>query len=471
VAVTLFFLRDPVQFVGDFSLRAGFLARDLPTERLFPQAFPLDVAVNASLPRALMQFGFSPTTALQVVGCATAFLFTWAGIAFVRAAGARQSALPAAALLVLGGGWLVHFAGYNKFGPLLLGWMVAGAGFALMANRGKGLLVFVTGVAVCLLSHRAGFLIVPIAALVLAWAWTSATNLRARSPIAVAAVLLAILALSMAGRAWNLLFGVDFATHLAMPGAAAHASPWLLRITDAVNALFFVTPLWPVGIAAYGMIASGPHRAALSRIVLAALAIQSASLIFVTSTQGNVRDWDVSTTAGMIFGLATAYALAWLWSRGRARGALAPATTVTIATAIALWACALVEPLQLKRIETHLRAQPGWTDAQKAHALDFLGIYSLNRGRFDDAARHFESAAGVAPNPRYLYQASLAFLGAGRFDDAANSAWRVVRANPARGAPWWVLAKIATASGDSTAAAAYADSARARGSLSPPPEL
>ena len=476
VGVLLFFLRDPVRFVGDFDLRVGTLAVELPPSRMFPQAFPLDLLVNVSFAQALMRLGLAPQLALQAAGSAMAFAFTLAGLAFARAAGARGAALPAAAGLLLGGGWLVHFAGYDKFGPLLVGWTLAAAGAVRLARHGTGAWLLAAGAATCLLAHRAGYIALPAAAAAFALAWRTASP-GGRPPLAIAAAGVGVVALVMLARTWSLILSVDVGAHLAPAGVPAHQSQGLLRVTDALNVLFLLFPLWPAGLLAAWTAplsrggGSGARRFPLTPVAALALAAQAVFLIGTRAGQGDARDWDIFTATALVFGLVAVYAFVQWWGQGARPPALAPVLTITVATSIALWGVNVSKPLELRRAETHLAARPAWRDAQKARAHDFLGLYAFTEGRFGDAARHFEQAIQVAPNPRYIYQQALALLRAGRLAEAREAARTAARKAPDKGDPWWILAKAASLTGDSAGAAAAADSARARGSTLPPAGL
>jgi tetratricopeptide (TPR) repeat protein len=476
VAVVLFFLRDPVRFVGDFDLRVGTLATALAPSRMFPQAFPLDLLANVSLARTLMQLGLAPPVAMQAVGSAMAFAFIVAGLAFARAAGARGASLPAAALLLLGGGWLVHFAGYDKFGPLMVGWTLAAAGAVRLARQGTGAWLLAAGAAICLLSHRAGYVAMPAVAAAYVLAWRSAPP-AGRAPLAIGAAAVAGVALAMAARTWSLITSVDVAAHLAPAGAPAGQSQGLLRVTDALNVLFFLLPLWPAGLLAAGY-ARAPRAAgvragrfSLAPVAALALAAQAVFLIGTRAGQGDARDWDIFTATALAFGLVGAYGFIRLWARGSRPAALAPVVTITLATAVALWGVNVSRTLQLARAEARLAAQPAWRDSQRAQAHDFLGLYAFNEARYDAAARHFEQAIEAAPNPRFFYQAALAHLRAGHIPAARDAAMQAARRAPDKGDPWWILARAASLSGDSARAAACLDSARVRGSTRPPAGL
>jgi Flp pilus assembly protein TadD len=150
--------------------------------------------------------------------------------------------------------------------------------------------------------------------------------------------------------------------------------------------------------------------------------------------------------------------------RDRVPGALVPAASVTaaVAAAIALWGIHANEATALARIEGMLDNRPRWSETARAFAFDQLGIRAINASRFDQAARLLEKAIVAAPNPRYFHEAGLAYLGAGRLEDARVKFAHTITLTPNVPDPWVGLARVALARGDRESARAYADSALAR---------
>jgi tetratricopeptide repeat protein len=481
VFATAFVLRDRILFVGDSALRAGALSLDVPMARLFPQAFPLDLAINVHLARVLALQGLNPLTALQLVGALLAALFTLATLAFLKSIGARGALLPAAAVVLLGGGYLVHFAGYDKYGPLLVGIALAAAGAARLARDRRGAWTLALGTTICVLSTRVGYTILPPALLAYLLAWRHGTH---RPRIAAAAGFTLLIALAMLPRAIDILLGFDRQVH--MPGGAvartlgsSGAPDLLVRLSDALNVLFFLVPLWPAGVAAVlGVRAarsSAPVRGSgLAAVAALALALQLAIVFAIRARQGVARDWDAYVGAGLVVGLVTAGALvSWWRAAGGGAGSAAggrtgtsmtrpAAVTVALACAVALWGLHAGESMSLRRLEAQLAASPAWGEAARAAAYDRLGLRALRLGRYEEAARHFERATAVAPNPRFLYQAGLAYLGAMRLDPAEAAFRRSVQSYHHIADPWVGLARVSLARGDSLGAMTCLDSALAR---------
>jgi tetratricopeptide (TPR) repeat protein len=470
-------LRDPVLFVGDAALRAGALSLDVPMARLFPQAFPLDLALNIGLARGLAATGLGPLAALQLVGAALAVVFTLAALAFLRAIEARGAALPAAALVLLGGGHLVHFAGYDKYGPLLVGMALAAAGAARLARDGRGAWTLALGTVIALLATRLGYAVLPPALLAFLLAWRRGTR---RAALFGAAGLTAIVALAMLPRTLDILVGFDLRVH-APGGAVARslespgAPDLAMRLADTLNLSLFLAPLWPAGVLAWLGVRRLRHRAGgdrrgLGGVAWLALALQLAIAFGVRARQGVARDWDAYVGVGLVLSLTTAAALVHHWRGGAGRGregagvpvTLPAAVTLSLACAVALWGLHTGEAMALRRIEAQLAARPAWSESARAAALDHLGLRALRLERFEEAAGRFERASAIAPNPRFFYQAGLAHLEARRLDRAEVSFREANRRYRRIADPWIGLARVALVRADTLGAVTCLDSALAR---------
>ena len=480
VGAIVFALRDPVHFVGDSGLRVGMLATRYPAAQLFPQAYPLDVLVNAHLARALTGFGLTGEQSLDVLGALMAALYAAIGLAFVREAGGRGRMIPVCALILLGGGAMIALPGYDKFGPLMVGTALAALGALRLSRSAGGAWSLAAGTAVAVLSHRTGYLIVPAAALAFLQAFRAAKNPSLRGNLVAAAVVTGLVSAALLPRTMQLLLRFDLATHVFAPAPsgmpAGGPGNLLLRLSDVVNLLFFMTPLWVVGATAGLFLlrsrkADGVVRTSLAPVAALALAAQLVVALATRGQQGPARDWDMHSGLGVILGLVTCHLLIRAARVADLRSLWVPLGTGALAITISLWSVFANEPAQLRRIEGQLRGRPSWDVAARARALDFLGLRAFNLGRFEEAANEFERAVEVAPNPRYFYQAGLARWRAGQPAAARELAIESARRAPRNADPWWVLAAVARAAGDSSRMAACLDSARVRGSTGPPPGL
>ena len=471
VMLVLFALRDRVRFAGDFDLRVGQLGLEVIPPALLAHVYPLDQIINYDLARVFWKAGLDPATALQVTGTLMGGLFALIGFRFLRAAGARGAALVAGALALLGGGTLIHFAGYDKFGPLLVGLALAALGAVQMARTGRGAWTLAAGVSAAVLSHRSGYLAVPAAAWVLARGLGTG-DARQRREIRVAAAGMIVAIFAMSSRTYHLLLEFDRPMHL--PGgavtqarAAGEAPVALLKITDFLNALSLLAPLWLAAGAALVTRARAPgsKAARFSLAVPAALALGAFFLLLfgVEPGGGWSRDWDVATGPGALAALATAYILVNAWSDAGARSTLAPAATLALAASVALWGVHASEAMSLERVKMIVTAHPLPSASMRTGVYDFWGVRDLNGGRPAEAAEHFEQAIAIGgPNPRLVYQAGLAYLGAGQWEKARSSFARTASLNRGIADPWRGLARVALIERDTLAALAALDSVLAR---------
>ena len=514
--LALYNLRDPVRWVGDLTTRIGQLTLDAPIAKVFPQAAPLDRWVNIVIARHIKDARLDVTVALQLIGAIVGGLFTVAALAYLRAAGASRATLIASATMVLGGGYMLHFAGYDKFGPLLVGVALAAYGAVRLAREGRGAWALGAGIVVCLLSHRSGFLLVPAAAWALVQGLRRAPDRRARIEVIAAAVAILVAAGFMLPKALHLLETIDRKQNLEGPKVAGGTllarlfADAATRSADALNLLFLLVPLWPAGLAAawlargsaapreekpappatpavgaraavtataaFGTPAAAranlaatarsaakddAPRFSLGPVALLAVAPEVALLLVARGAQGAMRDWDMHVGAALVVALATAAALLTIWRRMGAGGSLAPVVTTALASAIALWGTQVSEPLQLARIQQQLAERGAWTDGAWARAHDFLGVRALQQQRAEDAIRELEAAAAVAPNPRFFFQIGLAQRMLMRFDDARASFEKAHRLDPRLADAWVGFALLAFDARDWRKVEACAESALA----------
>jgi len=471
--LALFNLRDSVRWVGDFTTRVGQLTLDAPIAKVFPQAAPLDRWINIVIPRNIIGPGLDVPMALQLVGAVMGALFTFAALSYLRAAGASRTTMIASATLLLGGGYMLHFAGYDKFGPLLVGVALAAYGAVRLAREGRGAWVLGAGTVVCLLSHRSGFLLVPAAAWALVQGLRNAPDRRARIEVIAAAVAILAAASFMLPKALHLLETIDRKQNLEGPPIAGGA--FLVRLVanaatrsaDAINVLFLLAPLWPAGLAAAWLERRGvaakdePQRFSLGAVALLAIVPEVALLLVARGAQGAMRDWDMHVGAALVIALATAGALLTIWRRMGASGSLAPVVTTALACAIALWGTQVSEPLQMARIQPQLSNRGAWSDGAWARAHDFLGVRALQQQRAEDAIRELEAAAAVAPNPRFFFQIGLAQRMLMRFDDSRASFEKAHRLDPKLADAWVGFALLAFDTRDWRRVEACAESALA----------
>jgi hypothetical protein len=465
--IVLFLLRDPFRFVGDSSMRLQTIAYSRPPTALFPQASPLDLLINFHLPRLLHQSGTPVEIAMQAVSACVGGAFVWATLRTLDASGVAGPGRIAGALVAVAGAHMVHFAGYDKFGPVLLGIALAALGAVRLARGSGGALPLALGTAIAVLSHRSGLLVVPPALWVGVRAWRAEPSPAGRRTLALCGLLpLAALAV-VVPPAFRLFTGLDLKVH--MPGGAVQKSlasrdaPGLLvRAADFVNGVLMVAPLLPAGIAAALALrgdpdARGRRRFGVAGPLMLAFALQAGLLIAVGATRGSGRDWDVTTPAGTLAAIGSGCALARLWQRDR-RG-LAAAVTCAAALVIALFGIHVSEARARRRVTMLLDARPAWSPTARAYAHDFIGLRAFSLQRWDESVVEFERAIDAAPNPRYFLQLGASHAAAGRPQAALAPFRQGLALDPTMQEAWFGLANAAWALGDTAMARAVMDSA------------
>jgi hypothetical protein len=467
MAFALFLLRDPLRFTGDSALRMGQLELARPIPGLLEHVYPLDLLLNFSAPRAIATLGIAPADALQLVTAIVGGCYAFVGLGFLRAIGARRASLAAGTVALFSGGTLLHFAGYGKFGPLLLGIAIAAWGAAEIALRNRGPWGLALGVAIAVLSHRSGYLLVPAAAWVLIAGYRSAAPGRRPAFLAAGAGLTAALVV-MLPRSLELVLHFDRAVHLP-GGNVAHARlavgapPLLLKLSDALNVLGFLAPLWLAAAAA--ALARhpppGPARGSRGLGVPGAIALAAFSLILLGVEPGGgwARDWDVATGCGALAAFASAYVLVGSWGNaGRAA-----AVPLALALTLAAWGIHVDAAIGMRRVATLATGRPALSDPIRAGLCDFLGTRELNAGHPAAAADWFQQAIMVGgPNPRLVHQSGIAYLRAGDLPRARAAFMRAAASSPAVAGPWVGLSRVALLERDTLAAIAALDSALTR---------
>jgi hypothetical protein len=461
--VSVYLPRDPLHFTGDFAQRVGFFRSTESIVRLLlARSFPLDTIVNYEIPRWLVARGMSALDAMFLVGAVLGGAFVFVACRFARAAGARGAALPATVLVLIGGGAVLHFAGYDKFGPLLLGFACAAVGVVQAARGKRGLGWLTVGTVIALLAHRSGYLALP------AVAWTLVQSYRHtaahRRGVLIAALIVLATAAILMPRAAKIISSFDRPMHL--PGGAVAESrvsrgapPLVLRASDTANAVMFIVPLALLGLAA-GVARLRRRSAAetserkpgsfsLAPSAWLTLAASLALLLAVEPGAGWARDWDVATGPAVMLSFLAAGLLARTWERARSPR-IAPALTLGLASTIALWGLQTREPVQLARLHALLEARPPLSRATRAQWHDFLGTRALNAKRPLEAIDEYRLALEGSPSPRLFTMLGLAQLSAGQKDSARAGFTHAVALDPNTLDAWMELARLAFVEGDTT---------------------
>ncbi len=456
--------RDPLHFVGDSGLRLAAITVRGDTGTVFPQAALLDRVINLHLARALADaLPIEGADALQVVGAALGAMWAAAALALLRALGLHGAPLGAALLVALLSGIPLHFAGYDKFGPLTLAMALACVG-AVRAMQGARPWLFALGLIAALLSHRTGLLVLPGATVVVAALLRRGGTYRRDALLLV--VGLALAAVVAIPQAITSVQTIDRARHL---------SSWSPRqLWDAMQLLCLLAPLWLAGVVAVATMGAWPARRDEPRwprearlAVLVTLAAPMVLLVLVRGSQGASRDWDMHVPAASLVALSVAAALGLWWQRAgvgsrQSARSLSFALALASGTSMALWTLHADGRAQMARIDDQLRDRSAWSNEAWARAQDFMGLHALRAGQPERAIAHWQLAIEGAPNPRYFYQVALANMRLGRLDRSREWFSRTETRDPANADVWVGRSMVASTLDSIPAALAYADSALSR---------
>jgi hypothetical protein len=472
-------LPDRIQLVGDYLLRVGTARGQIPTATVFPQALPLDLGLHYTVPSRLsLAFGGDPNNVSRAIGAVEAAWFGALAVAFARALQLRGAPAAAAAALVAFGGALGMFTGFAKiFSELCLA-TAAFAVFGIHAVRdGRGLLPLSLTVCAGLLLHRSALGFLP--PLVLVWVlWLRAHGAGGawRKPAALAAFALPSLTLALMLPRIRAAIASTDRFHFARTGAdlphllGAAFGP--LHLADLGNLLLLLSPLAPAVLLAVWL-APALWRRPECAVLLALLAPFVALLLFVHPRQGQFRDWDVFTAAGVALSLVAAW-LAGEALRGSPRHAWIALALVCGALAPALeWLMHNHDMRRgMARVEAYLAGPPLRGSEERALLHNFLALRHEAFDQLDLAAESYAHAAELAPSPRILMEWSMAESSRGNYAGAQHILQGLVAKSPDMIMAWSGLAYVSWKLGDTAECRRAAESAlRIKPDLQQPRDL
>ena len=458
LAAMVLALPDQLQLVGDYLLRLGTARGQIPTDTVFPQALPLDLALHYTVPSRLASiFGGDPNDVSRVIGAIEAALFAGLAVAFARALRLRGAAAAAAAAVVAFGGALGMFTGFAKvFGELCLITVAFGALSITVVRDGRGLLALSIAVCAGLALHRSALGFLP--PLLLVWAmWLRGHGASGawRRPGTLAALALPPLTLAfMLPRIRAAIASTD-RHHFARDGSdlphVLGAAFRGIHILDLGNLLLLLSPLALAAPALSALLAPSLARRT-ETIVLPALLVPFVGLLlFVHPRQGQFRDWDVFTAAGVTVSLVTAW-LVGETLRGSSRNAWLAAAVVLGSLAPSVqW---LMHNHDVKRgvarVEAYIAGPPMREAEERAQLHNFLGLRHEAWDELEAAAESYARAAELAPSPRILMEWAMAESSRGHLTAAQQILRKLVLRAPDMLLAWSELARVSYMLRDTT---------------------
>ncbi|HEY2954004.1 MAG TPA: hypothetical protein VGK89_02000 [Candidatus Eisenbacteria bacterium] len=455
LATTVLLLPDRLELVGDYLLRVGTARGQIPTDTVFPQALPLDLALHYTVP-SLFAHGFTgdPNDVSRVLGAIEAAILAALAVAFARALRLRGAAAAAAVATVTFGGALGMFTGFAKvFGELCLVATAFGA-FGITAVRdGRGLLPLSLAVSAGLVLHRSALAFLPPLAVVWA-AWLRADGAGGawRRPAAIAALALPPVTLAlMLPRIRAAIESTDrlhFARAGAGPAQILGAAFRGLHLADLGNLLLLLSPLALAGIP-LALALPPALRRRPEALVLLALAVPFAGLLlFVHPRQGQFRDWDVFTPAAVALSLPAAWLIGETLRALRHAWLAAAVVLGTLAPAVQWLMHNHDLDRGMARVEAYIAGPPARGDDERATLHNFLALRDEEYGRLDAAAESYARAAALAPSPRILLEWSLAETNRGQYAKAQGILRGLVERAPGLMMAWSQLAYVSYQLGD-----------------------
>ena len=431
-AALAFTLADRATFIGDFQMREQAIESG-QFARFLPESMPFDALIHDRLPRALAGLGLAPAAFARILGAIEAGLLALFALALARGPASRSArstdaspplfwlALP----LVLGVPFAV-FTGFPKPTADLCVLTLAAAALGVRVARGeRAHLALGLVLALAILDHRSGLVLLPAAA------YLVAARTAARDPAAALVALAAPPLLALAAMAPTLdriVTTYDVPMHLAQAGVPR--APLPIRALDVANAILLVAHALVALAALRGTPRSAAERTERRFLVVLALAFLPVALL-VQPRQGLFRDWEILAPAGIAAGALIARALA---ARIEAKQA-APALAVALAFAVGTPALGLLIESHsvagaLPRAHALLAGPPERTVIERTFLWDYVSGREMALGHWRQASEAIEHVAAIKPDRGVLLSWGFAATSAGDFASAQRAFGRLVSASP-----------------------------------------
>jgi hypothetical protein len=465
-ALAAWWFPDRLYFVGDFLLRETTSgARASVLESLYPQGFPLDLVLHDTAVRALTAVApLEPNEVARLLGAIEAALLGAIAVRFTRVAGLEGAAAIGAAAIVLWGGYLSLFTGYNKaFAELTLLTAAVGAFGMEAVARGSGLLPMGAALGLALLMHRLAIGLLPGAAAV--WVLWLMTHGRAgawRRPGTIVAFVIPLGALAaILPHLPRLAGGIDAGNFLPAgargPGGILAAAWSGHRPLDLANLLVFLSPAVPALLAALFLIGApgaeerpgSAHRRHQGLVLIALAGPLLLLMPFFHPPQGLFRDWDAFAAGGVAASLGVAWLVGRVIESAPRFRWLGPAIALGVAAPM-LHVLVLHTRVDagLARIQAYLAGPPARSEQERATTWDYLGARILDLGRREEAAAAFAQAAALTPSPRILREWAATELLCDRPERAAAIYRRLLDRKPDDLQAWVEYAMLSARFGD-----------------------
>ena len=468
IALLVWSLPDRLYFVGDFMMRLGSALGRVPPENVFPQATPLDLLLHYRLPVWLRsEFGVEPLLTERVLGAIKAALLAGLGVAYARALRLNGGAALATAAIVIFGGYLGLFTGFGKaLGELVVITACIGVCAMWMVLEGRGLLLMGATLALGILLHRSGsLLLVPAAVAWIAWFRCFGGGGRWRRWDVALALALPAGALGLAIPRMLVTFTATDREHLALGAAtggaglagvlAALASR--VHLADALDHVLLLSPL----AVALPFVAAPLLRHARRRpdaaVVAAFALVASLTILLVHPRQGELRDWDVFAPSAAALSLALAWVVGETLRAAPRQAWLAPAVVCAALAPTIVWIGQGTDvPRGIARVRAYLTEEPRRADPERAQLWAWLGVRHLANQQREAAAEAYREAAAIAPSPRFLVEWAIAEADLGHARDAQAILLRAVGRGPNMAGVWVTLATVTADLGEIETARGYA---------------
>ncbi len=468
-ALLVWSLPDRLYFVGDFMMRLGSALGQVPPENVFPQATPLDLLLHYRLPVWLRsQLGVEPLVTERVLGAIKAALLAGLGVAYARALRLNGGTGLAAAAIVIFGGYLGLFTGFGKaLGELVVITACIGVCAMWMVHEGRGLLLMGATLALGILLHRSGaLLLVPAAVAWIAWFRRFGGGGRwSRWDVALGLALPAG-ALAFAMPRMLVTFTATDREHLAL-GSAAQGGAGLagvlaalvsrVHLADALDHVLLLSPL-AVALPFVALPLLRHARRRPDAAVVAAFAlVATLTILLVHPRQGELRDWDVFAPSAVALSLALAWVVGETLRAAPRHAWLAPAVVCAALAPAVVWIGQGTDvPRGIARVRAYLIEEPRRPDPERAQLWAWLGVRHMADRRREAAAEAYREAAAIAPSPRFLVEWAIAEADLGHTRDAQAILLRAAARGPNMAGVWLTLATITADLGELEAARGYA---------------